>query len=123
MGATLLIVPPLLQMILQIITEDTISQKLFTYPSKFLNLGVQISPTVKEQATLALREYQHGTVLRSCAKSSCEISSLSHIPESTVSGLITEWIIMGRKCATYEIWWREDYSSGLFLLSKVQQCK
>ncbi|KAL7882386.1 hypothetical protein SRHO_G00000440 [Serrasalmus rhombeus] len=44
-----------------------------------------------------LSEFQRGAVIgrHLCSKSSCEISSLLNIPQSTVSGIITKWKRMG----------------------------
>ena len=43
-----------------------------------------------------LSEFQHGTVIgcHLCNKSSCEVSSLLNMPQSTVSGFVTKWKLL-----------------------------
>ena len=67
---------------------------------KSKHLGMQtVSTNICERMghPQELSEFQHGTVIgcHLCNKSSCEISSLLNIPQSTVSGIITKWKRLG----------------------------
>ncbi len=64
------------------------------------HLGMQTASTnicERMGRSQELSEFQRGTVMgcHLCNKSSCEISSLLNIPQSTVSGIITKWKRLG----------------------------
>ena len=65
------------------------------YESKHLGMPT-VSTNICERMgrSQELSEFQRGTVIgcHLCNKSSCEISSLRNIPQSTVSGIITKWL-------------------------------